>query len=87
MLGNQSPCNGNKSKESIVEGLDNLIEENYSGNKKISIESFCSKSVILTKFEKKCLNLTSRIKPSKSNPILKYIYVINCLGAHQIGLL
>ena len=71
MLGNQSPCNGNKSKESIVKGLDNLIEENYSGNKKISIESFCSKSVILTKFEKKCLDLTSRIKPSKSNPILK----------------
>ena len=54
-----------------MEGLDNLIEENYSGNKKISIESFCSKSVILTKFEKKCLNLTSRIKPSKSNLILK----------------
>ena len=71
MLENQRPCNGNKSKESIVEDLDNLIQENQSANKKISIESFCSKSVILTKFEKKCLNLTSRIKPSKSNLILK----------------
>ena len=53
-------------------------------DKKISEESLIPwKSAILTKVDKKILKLKTRIKPSKSNPILKQIDVISCLDALQ----
>ena len=49
-------------------------------NKKISEESLISlKRTILTKVDKKSSKLENRIKPSKSDPILKEIDVLKHL--------
>ena len=64
--------NCKKSKENIVEGLDNLIKAKLLSDKIISEESLIPwKSAILTKVDKKISELKNRIKRSKSNPILK----------------
>ena len=71
-----------KSKESIVEGLDNLIKRKLLYDKKISDEPLIPwNSAILKKVDKKISKLNTRIKPSKSNPILKQIDITSCLEA------
>ena len=63
-----------KSKESIVEGLHNLIKGTLLSDKKKSEGSLVLwKSAILIKIDKK----NSKLKPSKSNSILKQIEVIS----------
>ena len=53
-------------------------------DKKISQESLIPcKSAILWKANKQLSKLKTRIKTSKSNPVLKQIYVISCLEALQ----
>ena len=61
-----------KIKESIVEGLDNLIKGELLADKMISVEFLrpCN-TAILKKVAKKNSSLKPRIKPSKSNFILK----------------
>ena len=74
--------NREKNKESIVEGLDNLIKRKLLPNKKISEESLIPwKSAILTKVDQKSSKLKTRIKPSKSKPFLKQFNFIGCLKA------
>ena len=64
--------NWTKSKESIMEGLDNLIKGKLFSAKKISEESLIPwKSVSLTKIDQKKSKLNTRIKSFKSNPIMK----------------
>ena len=55
-----------------MEGLDNLIKGKLFSNKKISGKSLILwKCAILTKVDKKNISkLKTRIKSSKSNPIL-----------------
>ena len=61
-----------KSKESIAEGLDNLIKGKLLYDKMISEESLILwQSAILAKVDNNFSKLKTRIKPSKSNPILK----------------
>ena len=79
--------NWKKIKESIVEGLGNLIKGKLLCYKKIPEESLIPwKSGILTKVDKKVSKLKTRIKPSKFNLMLKQIDVITCLEALQITL-
>ena len=68
-----------ESKETILEGLDNLIKEKQFSDKKIPQEFW--KSAILTKVEKNISKLKARIKPFQSNPIVKQVDVISCLEA------
>ena len=70
-----------ESKETILEGLDNLIKGKLFSDKKIPQESW--KSAILTKAEKNISKLKARVKPFQSNPILKQVDVIICLEALQ----
>ena len=73
-----------KSKESILEGLDDLIKGKLFSDKKISQKFLIPwKSVILAKVDKNISKLKTRIKPSKSVPILKQIDVISCLESLQ----
>ena len=67
-----------------MEGLDNLLKGNLLSEELISGESLIPwKSAILTKDEKTISRLETRIKPSRSNPILKQVDVISCLEALQ----
>ena len=61
-----------KIKESIVEGLDNLIKGELLADKMISVEFLipCN-TTTLKKVAKKNSSLKPRIKPPKSNLILK----------------
>ena len=60
-----------------MKGLDNLIKRKLLSNKKISEESLITrKFTILRKVDKKRSKLKNRIKPSKSDPILKEIDVL-----------
>ena len=73
-----------KSKESILEGLDNLIKWKLLSDKKIFEESLITwQSAVLAKVDKKNSKLKTWIKSSKSNPILKQIDVMSCLEALQ----
>ena len=86
MTGNQKPQIRKKVKKASwkVEGLDNLIKGKLLSNKKISDESLILlKSAIITTVLKKNLKYKARIKPSKSNSILKQIDVISYLEALQ----
>ena len=61
--------NRKKSKERIVEGLDNLIKEKLLSDKKISEKSLIpSKSAILTKVDKKIQII--KLELNHLNPIL-----------------
>ena len=75
--------NREKSKESISQGLDSLIKGKLLSDKKIPEESLipCKSAVI--RLTKKNSKLNTRIKPSKSNHILKRIDAITCLEALQ----
>ena len=64
--------NWKKSKESIAEGLDNLIKGKLLYDKKFPEESLIAwKSAILKKVDQKISKLKTRIKLSRFNPILK----------------
>ena len=68
----------------MVKGLGNLSKAKLWFDKKISEESLIPwKSAILKKVDKKHSKLKTRIKPSKSNPILKQIDFTSCLEALQ----
>ena len=74
--------NWKKNKESILEGIDNLVKGKLLSDKKISEKSLTPwKSVILTKVEKNVSKLKTRIKLCKI--ILKEIDIIICLEVLQ----
>ena len=84
IIGNQRPQIGEKSKKSIVEGLDNLIKRKLSAYKKRFVEFLNRRrSAILKKSEKQILKLKTTIKPFRSTTILKHIEVISYLAALQ----
>ena len=73
-----------KSKEDIVEGIDNLIKGNLLADKKISVETLIPwRFAILITVDINFSKLKTRFKPFKSNPFLKQIEVISCLQAPQ----
>ena len=67
-----------------MESLDNLIKGKLLSDKNIWwILAILWNSAILEKVDKKIPKLKNRIKPSKSNPFVKQINIINCLEALQ----